>query len=206
MKLRNLASQLKIKHPKNLTGLSLYNYIRKYYFNEFKLKYSEPFQSPSVSPTTTKQRSKFQLNNEHSVYQRSDYTPLGLENRFNSFYKRINEVEPESLAFNSGMAAISSLMYYLYNYKKVERLALAENAYFETKWIAEDYNKYVFFDEYTLALPKKCNAYWIEFPINCTKPDKYPFEKQLNLKIFFSQFFYRVRFEVPHQNQRDVLR
>ena len=111
MKLTELASKLDIKHPTDLSDLELYNYIRKNYFDKFRMRYKEPFQSPSVEPTTIKQRSAFQFEEEHSVYQRSDYTSLSLENNFNSLFPELDITKPSTLAFNSGMAAISCLMY-----------------------------------------------------------------------------------------------
>lgn len=193
MKLHDLALQLGVKPPKNLKGFELYNYIRRQYFQEFKLKYTEPFQSPSIDPTTINQRSKYQLKEQHGVYQRSDYLPLTLENNFNSFFPALDDTKPLTLAFNSGMGVISSLMYFLHNFKKINRLAIGENAYFETKWIADDYNRNIYFDEYKLNLPTDCDVYWIEFPVNCTQPDKYPFDKQLDLSIFFKKFLSKVR-------------
>jgi len=188
MTIEDLAISLGVKYPRGLSKLQLYDYLRSHFFDEFKSKYSGAFQSPSIEPSAIKQRSDLQIESEHSVYQRSDYTPLTFEKSFNSLYQNLGRAEPRSLMFGSGMAAISSLIYYLYNCKKIKKLCLAENAYFETKWIAEDYGRFSLFNEYELNLPCDCDVYWLEYPVNCTHPDKYPFEKQIDMKKFFDVF------------------
>lgn len=188
MKLEEIALNLSVDNPKNLSGLMLYNHIRNRQFDKFKSIYREPFQSPSVDPTTNKQRSQLQIETEHSVYQRSDYTPLGLEYYFNSIFPSLGSVTPKTLLFNSGMAAISSLAYFLHCSKNVQKLVLGENAYFETKWLLEDYRRCQLVNEYQLKTLPKADTYWFEYPINCTSPLKYPFREQFDLSGFFTKF------------------
>lgn len=192
MKLKKLAKALGVKAPNNISDLVLYSFVRKKYFEKFNKIYLRQFQSPSITPTTHIQRSDSQITNEHSVYQRSDYTPLRLEDDVNSLYKNLKDISPRTATFNSGMAAISSLAYFLFNVKKISKLALAENSYFETDWLMKGYGKTIYFDEYKLNLSREADAYWIEFPVNCTKPDKYPFDQQINLQNFFKFLLRRV--------------
>lgn len=187
MKLANLADLLNIKHQKDLVDLPLYYHLRHHYFDRFNSLDYQAFQSPSVSLSTHQQRSSVQADSEHSVYQRSDYTPFTLENSFNSIFPPINSVLPKTLFFNSGMAAISSLAYYLYAHKNIHKLILGENAYFETKWLLEGYRHCQLVNEYLFNVPSDADVYWFEYPINCTNPEKYPFKEQLNLNHFFQE-------------------
>jgi len=188
MTLEDLATELKIENTKGYRGLKLYNHIRKLYFEKFKKSYNKPFQSPSISPSTSIQRAILQNTKEFNVYQRSDFVPLNLEKNLNDFFPVISDVLPRTLLFNSGMAAISSLSYLLHGPKDIESLVLGQNSYFETKWLLDDYHKCKKIDEYKLEIPNGSDAYWFEYPINCTSPDEYPFEKQLNLADFFKKF------------------
>lgn len=185
MKIEELSSLLNIFPPKQLHGLRIYNYLRNYFIKKFHSKYNSFFQSPSIKPTTIKQRSSLQSEFEHSVYQRADYTPLRLEGYYNSLFPQVGSILPETLMFSSGMSAISSISYYLFGAKKINRIALGENAYFETKWLIEDYHRLSYFNEYNLNLPLNCDVIWIEYPINCTQPHSYPFNNQLDLITFF---------------------
>jgi hypothetical protein len=187
MKLEKIALKIGINNPKKLSGLALYDNVRQTFFNRFYKIENKAFQSPSVSPTSHRQRTKFQLETEHSVYQRSDYTPLKLENDFNLMFPKMGNINPKTIFFGSGMAAISSVAYYLHGPKKINKLLLGENAYFETKWLLEDYNRTVLTNEYLLDISSKADVYWFEYPINCTNPKSYPFDEQLNLKIFFKK-------------------
>lgn len=186
MKLNKIATQLGI-NSQGKTGMTLYRKMRQHYFNEFKQLDKLVFQSPSVRPSSHKQRSLSQIESEHSVYQRSDYTPISLENSFNSIFPNLGETTPRSIFFNSGMAAISSLAYFLHGPKNISKLVLGENAYFETKWLLEDYHKCHLVDEYQLKIPVDADVYWFEYPINCTSPKKYPFQEQLDIESFFKK-------------------
>jgi len=50
-----------------------------------------------------------------------------------------------------------------------------------------DYYKCLLANEYLLNLLPGADVYWFEYPINCTDPSKYPFQKQLNLSSFFEK-------------------
>ena len=188
MKLAQVAASLNVENPKNLSGLPLYRHLRQHFFQQFRRKSQASFQSPSVIPSTHRQRNLSQIESEHSVYQRSDYTPLTLETSFNSLFPTLGNIAPQTLFFNSGMAAISSLAYYLHGSKNIQKLLLGENAYFETKWLLGDYHHCQFINEYDSKIPGGHDVYWFEFPLNCTSPKKYPFTQQLDLRDFFTQF------------------
>lgn len=192
MRLREIALKLGTDNPKKLSGLKLYDHIRRSQLIKFKSLLLKPFQSPSIDPTTHRQRSKFQAESEHSVYQRSDYTPIGTENSLNSIFPPLKTLMPKTLLFNSGMAAISSLAYYLYCSKNIQKLVLGENAYFETKWLLEDYRHCQLIDEYRTEIFPTADAYWFEYPINCTNPLKYPFQEQFDLSRFFTKLLENV--------------
>ncbi len=198
MKLTNLTTSLGIGNPNNLTGMSLYRHIRQSYFQHFISLLRNSFQSPSVNPTSHRQRTKVQIESEHSVYQRSDYTPLGLENSFNSVFPSIGLIAPKTLFFNNGMAAISCLAYYLHGPKNIQKLVLGENTYFETKWLLSDYHRCRLVNEYLLDIPSGADVYWFEYPINCASPSKYPFLEQLNLDRFFQEIFKIVSIASSH--------
>lgn len=185
MKISEVGFKLGINNPKKFSGLKLYNHIRKQYFLRLTQLNRLTFQSPSVSPSSHRQRTLSQNETEHSVYQRSDYTPLRLENSFNALFPKLESVISKSIFFNSGMAAISSLAYFLHGPKNIKKLVLGENAYFETKWLLEDYHRCHLIDEYKLDIPTNADAYWFEYPINCTSPKKYPFQEQLGIETLF---------------------
>ncbi len=188
MNLSSLSSALGFNLPTGLSGLDLYNYLRSEFFMSFSQKQQNCFQSPSVEPSTHQQRNPSQNVLEHSVYQRSDYTPLSLENEFNQLFNPLNNgLYPKTLMLNSGMAAISSAAYFLNSTKKIKKLILGENCYFETKWLLEDYRDCSLVDEYRLEIPSDGDVFWFEYPINCTNPHRYPFDQQLNLSAFFDR-------------------
>lgn len=185
MKLEKLAVVLNIKTPRKLSGFALYNRIRKYFYRRSHSLTGLAFQSPSVRPSTVNQRSTAQTESEHSVYQRSDYTPISLENSLNSIFPPLGTTVPFTLMFNSGMAAVSATAYFLYGHKKITKMILGENVYFETKWVMEGYHKFHWFNEYKQNLSANADVYWFEYPINCTQPENYPFQKQLDLPSMF---------------------
>lgn len=187
MKLETLAVALNIKTPRKLAGIALYYNIRKYFYSRARTLIDTSFQSPSLRPSTSNQRSSSQVESEHSVYQRSDYTPKSLENSLNSTFPSIGKLRPFTLMFNSGMAAISATAYFLYGHKKIRKLVLGENVYFETKWLMEGYRKFQWFNEYKQNISSRADVYWFEYPINCTQPENYPFQKQLELRSLFNK-------------------
>src|SRR3989338_5530669 len=168
--------------PKEKNGIAAYNLLRDYFIQQSHQNDNNKFQSPSITPTSVIQRSRHQNEKEYNVYQRSDFTPFSLEESFNTLYKPLGRKIPKTLLFNSGMAAISTVMFFLKNSKKLGKTYIGENAYFETKWLVEDYRDIAFFNEYDPKISEDGRIFWLEYPINCTQPSKYPFNKIVNLK------------------------
>ncbi|OGC77880.1 hypothetical protein A2619_03695 [candidate division WWE3 bacterium RIFOXYD1_FULL_39_9] len=185
--LKNVVKELGI--PINDAGdkMELYTNARNFFIRSFKKKYSNFFQSPSVLPSVISQRSGNQSDLEHSVYQRSDYTPISLETSLNGYFPDLGSVKSTTLMFSSGMAAVSSLVYFLYGKKGVSKIDIGKNSYFETKWLIEDYRRVFWFNEYALDIEASCSCIWTEYPINCTQPGLYPFSSQMNLSRLFKK-------------------
>jgi len=186
MKIEELANKLCVKTKPNIHKLNIYNDIRNCFIKRSHQLDAEKFQSPSINLTTHVQRNFAQNEEEHSVYQRADYIPIKTERKFNRMFRTINNVEPKTLFFNSGMASISTIMFYLKNSKRLGTLNLGENVYFETKWLAEDFTDIKYFNEYNLNLDANAQIFWWEYPINCTQPTKFPFEQQLDIEKIFN--------------------
>ena len=186
MKLKTVAKQLRISADISGKNSLTYRRVREYFINRFHHLDSGKFQSPSIAPTTESQRNGSQNEKEFSVYQRSDYTPEYSEGKFNKIFKSFRGRMPKTLLFNSGMATISTVMFFLKNVKKLGTLYIGENAYFETKWLVEDFKEVKYFNEYSPVFGKDVRIFWLEYPINCTQPSKYPFDKQLDTKLVFS--------------------
>lgn len=182
MKLQSLAKQLGISTDISAKTPLAYRQIRTYFINRFHHLDRGKFQSPSIFPSTELQRNKSQNEKEFSVYQRSDYTPEYLEGRFNKMFMKSSVATPRTLFFNSGMATISTVMFLLKNVKKLGTLYIGENAYFETKWLSEDFKPAKYFNEYSPMFGKDARIFWLEYPVNCTQPSNYPFDNQLDLK------------------------
>ncbi len=177
MKIEDLLTALDVPFRPGSEKMELYDAGRSFAFDKFFQKYQGQYQSPSIQPTTHSQRSEWQNVKEHSVYQRSDYTPSNTEALLNSFYKPISGKQPRTLLFNSGMGAISTLLFFLNNTLKTKRMLVGRNCYFETKWLFDDSGNCQYWNEY-LPLPKtSASAVWIEYPINCTTPHRYPFSQ-----------------------------
>jgi len=183
MKIRRLAKILGVDLQSGLVGIKAYMQLRSKYISKFHKIDRQKFQSPSIDPSTHTQRNVNQNVKEFSVYQRADFTPVLLETSFNNIFKEIGGGKPRTLFFNSGMSVIATLMFYLKNTKKTKSLLMGENVYFETKWLAKNYPNVYFFNEYNnFTIPKKIETFWIEYPINCTQPSKYPFDQDLDIK------------------------
>ncbi len=187
MNIHNLADLMKLLVKPDKNAQSTYSRIRNFYIKKGEKLGHGRYQSPSINPSAIVQRSKSQNTLEHSVYQRADFTPVKAENDFNKFFKPLSDMNPKTLFFNSGMAAISTLMFYLNNSKKGKRMHVGENAYFETKWLAEDYLGSGLVNEYSLKINKDTDILWLEYPINCTQPSKYPFDKGIDLSDVFKK-------------------
>lgn len=182
MDIKRLSDSLGIKYLSSKDKMQTYESIRSYYFDRFKKNYENIFQSPSINPTSVVQRGYLQNEKEHSAYQRADFTPISVEQDINKLFKKIEPFNPHTLVFNSGMAAISSLIFYFKNTLKLESVYIGENVYFETKWIFDNYEEKNYVNEYDLSMPNNWDILWVEYPINCTQPKKYPLNKQLNIK------------------------
>ena len=202
MKIEILCKKLGVPIEKGKSKLSYYKKIRSVFLKTLTINELNKFQSPSITPSTHRQRSRPQNEKEYSVYQRADFTPLNTESCLNRMYKRIGDKSPQTLLFNSGMAAISTVMFYLMNTKKMGRLSIGENAYFETKWLAENYENLKYFNEYNPKIKIDSEVIWVEYPINCTQPVKYPFDKGLNLKRIFSSI---VKSCIENRNKKIAL-
>lgn len=187
MRLIQLAKYLK-REMEEKDEMGIYNELRKKFL--FKKDFSSDawFQSPSILPSTHVQRAKKQNDEEHSAYQRADYTPIDAESDFNNMFRSIGDIKPMTLFFNSGMATIASVAYYLTATKKVKAIYLGENAYFETKWLFDDYGNATYFNEYNAKIDSDAQVLWLEYPINCTNPSKYPFSSSPNLHTLCSFF------------------
>lgn len=186
MKIDILCENLGITVERGKSKLWYYKKARVSFLKALTENEVNKFQSPSIVPSTHSQRSKPQNEKEYSVYQRADFTPLNTENCLNQMYKKIGDRLPQTLLFSSGMAAISAVMFYLMNAKKMRGLSMGENAYFETKWLAENYDNLEYFNEYDSKIKIDSEVIWLEYPVNCTQPSKYPFDRGLNLKRIFS--------------------
>ncbi len=187
MEIARLAEHFEIPIHQSDNSMAIYSEIRRYFFDRYKTMVDQNFQSPSIDSTTHPQRSIFQLPQEHGVYQRADFTPLRTERQFNGFQMPIGEIQPVSLFFNSGMAAIGSLAFYLRNNQRVPTTHIGENSYFETKWIYDSYDQVNYVNEYQDPVPQNFDLLWMEYPINCTRPEEYPFNNQLDLESLIPQ-------------------
>lgn len=194
MKLAELAKELNLPiKPSGLEEMEIYSQIRDYFFQLFALRIKNQFQSPSLKSSTTIQRTKNQNSIEHSVYQRSDYNPLKAENQLNDLYHALKSKNPKTLYFNSGMAAINTLLFFLYHHHKIGLFLVGENAYYETKYLFEDYGSVSYYNDY-YSLPKiNFDSLWLEYPINCTNPANYPINKSSIIKIHLKQFFQQAK-------------
>lgn len=189
MTIEELVIELTGKPPKSFSNkFETYTMVREYFQEKGRNMAAKSFQSTSIKPTSHVQRSLAQSDLEHSVYQRSDYNPISTELSYNSVFEELNNTRPYTLMFASGMSAISSVMFYLKNSRKLKKLALGKNVYFETKWLAEDYEFVTLFDEHTYQIPQNTEILWIEFPLNCTDPENQSFNAQLNLKMIIDNF------------------
>lgn len=183
MKLAALAQKLNIPvHNKTFSWKKEYDSIRNYFFNKYRRKAYGNFQSPSVNPTTYKQRSRFQNEKEYSVYQRADFSPIFSEGKFNSYFPNVPSYKPQTAFFNSGMASIATLIFYFKNVLKLKKMMVGENVYFETKWIFDNYDLINYFNEYQPKIPNDFNVIWLEYPINCIRPEAYSFNSFINLE------------------------
>ncbi len=191
MTIAALAKKLNI--PLTTTApLSQYNQLRRHYFQLSQQKRVNAFQSPTINPSAVQQRNNFQIELEHSVYQRADFTPTTTEKKFNSSYPTLGEHKPQTLFFNSGMASISSVYFYLTHFCRLRHFLIGENAYFETKWLADEYSNEQLFNEYS-SIPssklEKCRVVWLEYPINCTNQLRYPISNQPLINEHIGQLF-----------------
>ena len=89
MKLADLANKLNVVTKASRSYLSQYASIRNFYINAFHKLDASKFQSPSINPTTDKQRNPSQNDAEFSVYQRADFTPRNMEASFNKIFKHL---------------------------------------------------------------------------------------------------------------------
>lgn len=144
MKLEKVALSLGISSINGENKLQLYRRVRQNFIRHFGAKYKDFYQSPSILPSTSRQRSTYQSEKEHSVYQRSDYTPIILEHSFNSLFPSLASIAPITLMFNSGMAAISSVVYFLYGHKKIRCLSAGENT-LPTFMVSKAFCKFISF-------------------------------------------------------------
>jgi hypothetical protein len=184
MKIRDVASALELK-IESKQSLDMYNEMRAHYFDRYQTTFSQskPYQSPSIDPTTDTQRSLNQSVAEHNVYQRADYEPHRLEEQINSLFPVVGKKKPKTILFNSGMGAISCLLFFLQSVKKVKRILLGANSYYETKnFFKFGYGNYQLFNEYEVLNAEDYDVVWMEYPINCTLPENYPFQEPLPLK------------------------
>lgn len=175
MQLKQLLNEIDFKSYSGST-LDAYSQARDYFHEQSASRQKDAFQSPSINPTSLTQRGKFQSDEEHSVYQRSDYTPRELEASLNSSFTVLRDIRPVTLCFNSGMAAISTVLFYLKMTQVGGDMYMGENTYFETKWLANDYPKVYFYNEYDPIIENNAQILWTEYPVNCTQPTDYPFD------------------------------
>lgn len=183
MKLGTIAEDLGVKIDKKYKGIMAYSHIRDIFIKTSSLLERGKFQSPSISPSTHYQRSATQNEIEHGVYQRFDYTPTLIEENFNQMFRSIDNIFPKTIFFSSGMAAISSTMFFLRNSLQLSKLSIGENSYFESKWLAENYLMTTVVNEYGREFINDTNIFWLEYPINCSYPTKYPFDKRLDPNV-----------------------
>lgn len=183
MKLEIVAENLDVKIDKKHKGITAYSHIRDYFIENSSLLERGKFQSPSISPSTHCQRSATQNEIEHGVYQRFDYTPISIEENFNQMFRPIGDIFPKTVFFSSGMAAISSTMFFIQNVLRLSSLCIGENTYFESKWLAENYSKTTIVNEFDREFTDDSNIFWLEYPINCSYPTKYPFDKRLDPNV-----------------------
>lgn len=184
MEIKQLAQELSVSIDA-VDEMESYSLLRGYYVDTFTEKMNGQFQSPTISPSTLTQRGASQNDLEHGVYQRADYSPVVLEQQINNLYPKTNLIAPRTLVFNSGMASISTLLFFLYNCLGYEHIVVGENTYFETKSLFEKYNRFSFFNEFLSDGIPDCRGIWIEYPINCTKPDIYPINRSSSKLILF---------------------
>lgn len=182
MKILQLSNELGLDSKEHSEGLQAYERLRNMYIRQFHAQDKGKYQSPSIDPTTKTQRGQNQNEKEHGVYQRADFTPTHHEEKFNKIFKSIGGIKPKTMFFNSGMAAISVLMFYLKKSRKFKNFSLGENSYFETKWLSNYYSPVRLVNEYSFRIPRQTDLLWIEYPINCTQPESFPFDKQLNIQ------------------------
>jgi cystathionine beta-lyase/cystathionine gamma-synthase len=184
MKIRAVAEELNIQINAK-RSLDIYNELRDHHYEKFATHFAgnKPFQSPSIAPTTHDQRSSSQSMDEYNVYQRADYEPHHIEEQIKSFFPIFSEKKPQTILFNSGMGAITALLFFLQSVQKVKRILIGANAYYETKnFFKFGYGNYEFFNEYKVLNAEDYDVVWLEYPINCTLPDKYPLNTPLPLK------------------------
>lgn len=166
MDIKIIADYLKIPIHRQADSLAVYKEIRKNLFRRYYEKYIGTFQSPSVSPTPIIQRANNQTDRKNETYLRYDFRPQDLEEKFNSGFLSVNGVQPQTLFFNSGMSAITTLVLYLAKVVRPKKVLLGDYTFFESKHILRRLFLTKIFSEESFEIPDDTTLVWFDYPTN----------------------------------------